>query len=107
MKKTFIALLTIALILCLFFTANAEPFTIHNGVTFGIMNESKELEQKELEGFAGGVSLFRKEHSECDHEGKYRTGAQREDSRFIFFSQHQFEYFCPKCGKKFWLDENA
>ena len=53
-----------------------------------IMNESKELEQKELEGFAGGGSLFRKEHSECDHEGKYRTGAQREDSRFIFFSQH-------------------
>ena len=43
---------------------------------------------------------------ECDNNDAYRTGAQREDSRFIFFSQHQFEYHCLICGENFWKDEH-
>ena len=43
---------------------------------------------------------------ECNHNDSYRTSAQREDSRFIFFSQHQFEYHCLICGENFWKDEN-
>ena len=60
--------------------------------------------------FGGMTALFPPDLSvpkvSCDHVDSYRTGAQREDSRFIFFSQHQFEYHCSICGENFWRDED-
>ena len=41
----------------------------------------------------------------CKHEHKEKTGAQREDYRYIIWSKHQFEYYCEDCGKKIWIDE--
>ena len=41
----------------------------------------------------------------CYHHTAYRTAAEREDSRFIFWSQHQFEYYCPECDDTIWRDE--
>ena len=33
----------------------------------------------------------------CGHNHKEKTGAEREDSRWIFFTQHQFGYYCYDC----------
>ena len=42
----------------------------------------------------------------CPHPNlRYKTGEDRKDSRWLIFSQHQFEYFCPECKKTFWEDE--
>ena len=42
---------------------------------------------------------------QCKHPRKYKTGNEREDSRFFLWSQHQFEYYCPDCDQKIWIDE--
>lgn len=42
----------------------------------------------------------------CKHDHKNRTGGERADSRWIWWSQHQFQYFCPECKKMFWEDED-
>ena len=60
----------------------------------------EELTQEQMEQISGG-----KKTNRCHHPHKYKTGNQREDSRFIFWSQHQFEYFCPDCERTFWTDE--
>ena len=42
----------------------------------------------------------------CSHEHKWKTGEEREDYRYIIFSQHEVEYFCEDCGKTIWVDED-
>ena len=72
------------------------------------MEKCKELSTEKMEKVTGGSvypdgmqPLFDK----CEHEHKVKTGAQREDSRWVFFSQHQFEYYCLDCKKNIWVDE--
>ena len=62
-------------------------------------------EQENVSGgsVAPGGLIFPAEN--CKHPRKYKTGNEREDSRFVLWSQHQFEYYCPDCDKKFWIDE--
>ena len=72
-------------------------------------SENKELNPEKLEQISGGgvdlIHVFTHDPDTCTHPDRYKTGAQREDPRRIFFSQHQFEYFCPKCKETFWVDE--
>ena len=42
----------------------------------------------------------------CDHDNSVRTGKEREDSRFFFWSKHQHEYHCNDCGLNIWYDED-
>ena len=74
------------------------------------MSENKdvrELNPDKLEQFSGSDMDITHLGScgVCMHEGMYKTGAQREDPRWLFFSQHQFEYYCPKCKETIWVDE--
>ena len=70
--------------------------------------EKKELNPEEMDQAAGGFRFKTKnpyKNFPCVHPHKTKTGREREDSRYLVFSQHQFEYVCPDCGKKFWADE--
>ena len=59
--------------------------------------EMNELKAEALEAANGGLRGARMgRKNQCMHAGKYRTGAQREERRWIFWSQHQFEYYCPE-----------
>ncbi len=70
------------------------------------MEENKnQLENEELENVTGGALYPDGIGDPCKHTNKVKTGNEREDSRFFFFSQHQFEYYCPDCKKTFWVDE--
>ena len=72
------------------------------------MGKEKELIMEEMEQISGGFVYpdgMRPLMDKCKHEHKYKTGAQREDSRWLIFSQHQFEYYCEDCKKKIWIDE--
>ena len=60
---------------------------------------SQELQNVNGGNVAGGSFMGHK------HTKGSRTGREREDSRWIFFSQHQYEYICSECGEKFWADE--
>ena len=42
----------------------------------------------------------------CDHDHTVRTGIEREDSRFFFWSKHQHEYHCNDCGLNIWYDDD-
>ena len=42
----------------------------------------------------------------CSHKHKEKTGEEKEDYRYIIFSQHMVEYYCHDCGKKVWIDED-
>ena len=74
------------------------------------MNTNKtELKQNELTEVTGGgpITKFANDYygHGCMHKRKFKTGNQREDPRWIFASQHQFEYQCHDCKKTFWVDE--
>ncbi len=70
------------------------------------MEENRqELDKEELKEAAGGALYPDGIGDKCKHPNKQRTGAEREDSRFFFWSQHQFQYYCPDCKKTFWRDE--
>ena len=68
--------------------------------------EKKALNTEELDKVAGGGGR-RRVHviSKCRHEHATRTGKEREDSFFVFWSKHQYEYFCPDCKESFWQSE--
>ena len=74
-----------------------------------MMNNSlKELNTEQTEQVFGGLICRDAEPvltDRCKHRNKVKTGDDREDSRFIFWSKHQYEYTCPDCGKTFWVDE--
>ena len=41
----------------------------------------------------------------CTHrENSVRLGPEREDSRFILWSQHQYLVHCYDCGHDIWID---
>ncbi len=73
------------------------------------MENKEELNREKLEEISGGAvditHLRTSGYITCTHPDKYKTGAQREDTRWLAFSQHQFEYYCPKCKETFWVDE--
>ena len=71
------------------------------------MSENKqELRLEEMEKVSGGMDpTMIKEERKCKHHNRVKTGNEREDSRFIFWSQHQYEYLCTDCQKTFWVDE--
>ena len=56
---------------------------------------------------AGGDKCRDIQHSRqgCQHLRKERTGNEREDSYFVFWSKHQYEYRCVYCGATFWVTE--
>ena len=56
-----------------------------------------------MENIAGGSPLCPKKC--CKHPYRVQTGREREDPRWIFWSQHQYEYYCPKCHRTVWKDE--
>lgn len=41
----------------------------------------------------------------CGGHNWVATGREGERSFFIFWSKHQHEYVCTKCGTKRWLDD--
>ena len=67
------------------------------------------INTKEMENISGGgadyLHVFSCDPSKCKHPNKYRTGADKEDPRWLLFSQHQYEYFCPQCKETIWVDE--
>ncbi len=67
--------------------------------------DRKEMQKEELDEIAGGALYPDGIGNRCQHPAKVKTGAEREDSRFIFFSQHQFQYYCPDCKQYIWVDE--
>ena len=67
-----------------------------------------EMNQEQAEQVSGGAyqkTRDTKYDGNCRHPRKYKTGRDREDSRWIVCSQHQYEYYCPDCRKTFWVDE--
>ena len=63
-----------------------------------------ELNQEQMEQVTGARRKWIK-GGNCDSTHRVKTGNDREDSRFIFWSQHQYEYLCLDCGHTFWVDE--
>ena len=41
----------------------------------------------------------------CGGHDWVRTGREYERPYFIFWSKHQHEYVCTKCGRKTWIDD--
>ena len=68
-------------------------------------NEKKELNPEELDQVAGGRRRKDGLGPRCQHEHKTRTGNEKEDSFFIFWSRHKYEYHCQDCGQNIWLTE--
>ncbi len=66
---------------------------------------AEDLNMKELDDVAGGALYPDGFGNTCKHTNKVKTGAEREDSRFIFFSQHQYQYYCNDCKQYIWVDE--
>ena len=72
------------------------------------MSENKnqqELSKDELEQASGGNAHLRKsgrKRFQCHHPNKVRTGNEKEDDFFIFWSRHKYEYTCPDCGSTIW-----
>ncbi len=67
--------------------------------------EKKRLENEEMDNITGGALYPDGIGNQCNHPNKYKTGAEREDSRFVFWSQHQYQYYCPDCQHYIWVDE--
>ena len=65
----------------------------------------KELNPEELDQVAGGIRRGARSGSHCQHEHKTRTGNEKEDSFFIFWSRHKYEYYCQDCEQNIWLTE--
>ena len=41
----------------------------------------------------------------CGGHNWVQTGREYERPYFIFWSKHQHEYVCTKCGQKTWIDD--
>ena len=66
-----------------------------------------ELNLNEMEMMNGGlIDSPLKVIGVCEHDHTVRTGREREDSRFFFWSKHQHEYHCNDCGLNIWYDED-
>ncbi len=63
-----------------------------------------ELNLEQIEQVTGARRKWEKGRN-CDPMHRVKTGNDREDSRFIFWSQHQYEYLCLDCGHTYWVDE--
>ena len=62
------------------------------------------LDDDDLENVSGGIrTVF---PDKCKHENKVRTGRERDDSYYIFWTAHYVEYECTECGYKMWIDED-
>lgn len=35
----------------------------------------------------------------------YRTGREKEEPVFFFWSQHMIEYYCPDCQQSWWVEQ--
>ena len=69
--------------------------------------EKRILTPDELEQVSGaeiqvGIDSY---EPPCRHPNLVKTDWQREDERFIFWTQHQFAYICFDCKKLIWRDE--
>ena len=67
--------------------------------------EMEKLSTKELDQVAGGRRRDAGLGPRCQHEHKIRTGNEKEDSFFIFWSRHKYEYHCQDCEQNIWLTE--
>ena len=68
--------------------------------------EKKELNPEKLNQVAGGLSRRdARKTAGCRHINKTRTGNEKEDRFFIFWSIHKYEYHCADCGQNIWLSE--
>ena len=79
-----------------------------------IMSMVKTLTAAEMEQAAagkGGIDIPSKPIADivssivCGGHNWVQTGREYERSFFIFWSKHQHEYVCTKCGKKCWKDD--
>ena len=70
------------------------------------MNHTQEVNTEAMKNVVGaGVWAPHGWSTICEHPCRRKTGEEREDPRFIFWSQHQYEYICPDCGKIWWKNE--
>ena len=78
------------------------------------MNTVKALTIKEMEQVVagkGGINIPSRPIANivsaivCGGHNWVRTGREGERSFFVFWSRHQHEYVCTKCGKKCWMDD--
>ena len=78
------------------------------------MSMAKELTIEELEQVVagkGGINIPSRPIANivsaivCGGHDWVQTGREGERSFFIFWSRHQHEYVCTKCGKKSWIDD--
>ena len=66
----------------------------------------QELSPDELDQAAGGKYRIKISNPfGCQHLKKVRTGNEREEPVFHFWSKHQYEYTCPDCGKTWYISE--
>ena len=69
----------------------------------------KEMEQ--VNAGKGGIKIPSRPISRiisyivCGGHNWVRTGREYERPYFIFWSKHQHEYVCTKCGAKRWIDD--
>ena len=71
----------------------------------GYDHEKKELNQKEMEKAAGGYDFF-DDHCIADDMNPHefvKTGVDKEIRFYVFWSRHNNEYQCKKCGKRIWV----
>ncbi len=78
------------------------------------MSKEKELTIKEMEQAVagkGGINIPSRPIANiissivCGGHNWVQTGREGERSFFLFWSKHQHEYVCTKCGKKSWIDD--
>ena len=63
----------------------------------------KKLNRKELDQIAGGCRRRGADRGlRCRHEHKIRTGNEKEERFFRYWSRHKYEYYCPDCEATFW-----
>ena len=54
---------------------------------------------------AGSYDYNRALFCPTTHANAYRTGNEREDSIFFFWSRHQIEYHCSDCNYTWWVTQ--
>lgn len=71
----------------------------------------EEINLEEMDQAAGGRKFPSKEivgiisSAVCGGHDWVQTGRERERSFFVFWSKHQHQYICSKCGEKCWKDD--
>ncbi len=68
-------------------------------------------EMKKVSGGKGGITIPSKPIADtltsivCGGHEWVQTGREGERPFLVFWSKHQHQYVCAKCGKKIWKDD--